>query len=244
LSNRLRLGVKKTVEKITQPINSCTRFPEYYWFETAIREHLRTFPTGYRPKIFDVGSPKMLGLYLGLSTPVEVILSDISELNVDEYRTIWHALEGNALGRVSFSLQDARSLQFRDAEFDVVYSMSVIEHIEGDAGDSQSIHELVRVLKPGGLLVFSIPFRRYYVEQKRIGFSGAVRKTDDRKMYFFQRIYDQPTFEERILHHASELKDVTVITVCRNNQWLLRTFNSLGRRARCLESSIHCYRQP
>lgn len=228
LSNRLRLGVKKTVGKITQPINSCTRFPEYYWFETAIRDYLSTLPAGHRPKILDVGSPKMLGLYFGVIAPVEVTLSDISELNIDEYRTMWHALEPKAKGQVSFSLEDARSLQLPDAEFDVVYSMSVIEHIEGDAGDSQSIREFLRILKPGGLLVLSVPFGGKYVEQKRIGFSGAARKTGDSKEYFFQRIYDQPTFEKRILRHAGELEDINVLTVSRKNQWLLRSFASLG----------------
>lgn len=232
LDNGMRLGAKKTVGKITQPINAYSRFPEYYWFETAIRNHRGRTPALQSLKILDVGSPKMLGLYLAAETKAEIMLTDISEINVDEYQTMWGALRENAKGKASFSLQDARSLKFSDAEFDVVYSMSVIEHIEGPEGDSLAVHELLRVLKPGGLLILSVPFGADYVEQERIGFAGAARKTGDSKTYFFQRIYDPNAFQKRILDHAAGLDQITLTTVSRRNQWLARGFGSLGESAR------------
>jgi len=232
LCNGLRLGIKKTVGKITQPINIYSRFPEYYWFDAAIRNYLLTVPAGRRPKVLDVGSPKMFGLYLAKRLGLEVTLTDISELNVDEYQVIWRGLERKAKGKAVFSLQDARSLQFSDGEFDIVYSMSVVEHIEGEAGDSQAIRELFRVLKPGGLLVLSVPFGSRYVEQKRIGFAGAVRKMDDQHTYFFQRIYDQPAFEQRILQPAHELDQVNLTTVRRKHRWMSRSFALLGENVR------------
>jgi SAM-dependent methyltransferase len=174
----------------------------------------------------------MLGLYLGQRLGIEITLTDISELNVDEYQVIWRSLESKAKGKAVFSLQDARSLQFSDGEFDVVYSMSVVEHIEGETGDSQAIREMLRVLKPGGLLVLSVPFGSRYVEQKRIGFAGAVRKTDDQSAYFFQRIYDQPALEKRILGPAHELDQVTLTTVWRKHLWMSRSFCLLGENVR------------
>jgi len=232
LCNGTRLGIKKTLGKITQPINGHSRFPEYYWFDTAIRDYLLTVSEGRPIKVLDVGSPKMFGLYLAKRLSLEVALTDISELNVDEYQIIWRSLEAKAKGRAVFSLQDARSLQFPDGEFDVVYSMSVIEHIEGDAGDSQAIRELLRVLRPGGMLVLSVPFGSRYVEQKRIGFAGAVRKTDDQHAYFFQRIYDPATFEKRILQPARELDQVSLTTVWRKYRWMARSFSWLGENVR------------
>jgi SAM-dependent methyltransferase len=232
ITNGLRLGARKTIGKITQPINAYSRFPEYYWFEAAVSEHLLTVPADRRPRVLDVGSPKMLGLYFGVNTRAELNLTDISELNVDEYRLMWRGLEGKAKGKVMFSLADARSLEFGDAEFDVVYSMSVVEHIEGAEGDSRAIRELLRVLKPGGLMVLSVPFGNKYVEQKRIGFSGAARKTGDREAYFFQRIYNQAAFQKRILKHAVELEQVNLITVRRQNRWMSRTFGLLGENVR------------
>ena len=178
-----------------------------------------------------MGSPKLLGLYLGHTTTADVTLTDISALNVDEYRTMWRGLQPSARGRAGFSLQDARSLDLPAAEFDVVYSMSVVEHVEGEGGDSQAVSELVRVLKPGGLLVLSVPFGREYMEQQRMGFAAAARRTGDRHQYFFQRIYDSEAFRTRILEDANDLEQVTVTTVARRNRWACAPW-SIGENIR------------
>src|ERR1051325_12248929 len=45
-TNWFQLGFKKTAGKIMQPINSYTRFPEYYWFDAAISSYLARLPAG------------------------------------------------------------------------------------------------------------------------------------------------------------------------------------------------------
>lgn len=232
--NGLQLGARKTVGKITQPINSYMRFPEYYWFDAAIRAYLAGMPAASRPAVLDVGSPKMLGLYLGVTTVAELTLSDISDLNIDEYRLMWRALSKRAKGQVEFSLQDARALQFESSRFDIVYSMSVLEHIEGETGDSAAVHELMRVLKPGGLLVLSVPFGNKYIEQKRIGFAGAARETGDREAYFFQRIYDPSAFRSRILDQLIALQKIQLTSIQRTRPWISRRFGALGENVRGL----------
>src|SRR5579859_6629484 len=238
-SNGLRLGAKKTAGKILQPDNSYTRFPEYYWFDRAIASHFAALPLGTRASVLDVGSPKLLGLYLGVKTAAELTLTDISELNIDEYKVIWQALNKRARGSVDFLLQDARRLQFPGASFDVVYSMSVLEHIEGEGGDSAALGEFLRVLKPGGLLVLSVPFGSSYIEQKRVGFSGAARKTGDKKVYFFQRIYDPAAFQQRIVRRLSGVNDVQVTTVQRTRPWISRAFGGLGENVRGLFGALN-----
>jgi SAM-dependent methyltransferase len=56
-------------------------------------------------------------------------------------------------GEVVFDVQDLRSLSFADSTFDMVYSVSVLEHI---ATDRKSVlRELARVVKPGGVVVIT-----------------------------------------------------------------------------------------
>ena len=237
--NGLQLGLKKTAGKITQPINSYTRFPEYYWFDQAIRSHLAEFPAGRKPAILDIGSPKMFGLYMAKKNAVDLTLTDISEINIDEYQVMWKALQGHAKGQVRFSLEDARELHFPADQFDIVYSMSVLEHIEGESGDARAIGELLRVLKPGGLLILSVPFGNKYMEQKRIGFAGAARKTGDQETYFFQRIYDGHMFQSRLMEPLAKLQAVRITTVQRTRAGIPRTFGALGENVRGLLGGLN-----
>jgi len=238
-SHGLRMGAKKTAGKILQPVNSYTRFPEYYWFDRAITDHLAALPAASRAAILDVGSPKLLGLYLGVKTRAQLTLTDISEVNIDEYRLMWQALKKRAKGTADFSLEDARHIKLPDASFDVVYSMSVLEHIEGEGGDSAAVAELLRVLKPGGLLALSVPFGASYVEQKRVGFAGAARKTGDRRVYFFQRIYDSAAFDRRIMRRLAGVSDLKLMTIQRTRPWVSRGFGALGENLRGLLGGLN-----
>ncbi len=47
---------------------------------------------------------------------------------------------------------DALNLPFERATFDVVYSLSSIEHFGGHAGSARAMQEMARVLRPGGIL--------------------------------------------------------------------------------------------
>jgi SAM-dependent methyltransferase len=50
---------------------------------------------------------------------------------------------------------NALDLRFPDDTFDIVYSLSSIEHFGGTAGAAQGAREMARVLKPGGHLVIT-----------------------------------------------------------------------------------------
>jgi len=228
LRNRMRLGLKKTVGKITQPVNSYTRFPEYALMDEAIRSFSQRKGSSEALRVLDVGSPKCFGLYLASTMNLEVEMTDISPLNVDEYRAIWGAVSTQARGSARFALQDARSLRYAANQFDVVYAMSVLEHIEGETGDADGVREMVRVLKPKGLLLFSVPFGLNYVEQKRRGFARAVEKTRDKSLYFFQRIYNRSSFERRVSPAMEGLQVRAQWTVWRESQLSLRLFTCLG----------------
>jgi SAM-dependent methyltransferase len=161
-------------------------------------------------------------------------MTDISALNIDEYKVMWSAVELGAIGTATFALQDARSLRYEADSFDVVYSMSVIEHIDGPDAESQGIRELLRVLKPGGLLLLSTPFGNRYAEQKRAGFAEAVRKTQDGELYFFQRIYDKDALKDRIVEHLDGAGIKAEWTIWRRSHPSLKILSRMGENARGL----------
>jgi SAM-dependent methyltransferase len=232
LRNGLRLGPKKTLGKILQPINSYTRFPEYHFIGTHVEQYVLHFDPRNRVKILDVSSPKCLGLYLAYRFNVEVHLTDIYKPAVEESKILWDAIKDRARGKAVFSVQDGRATGYSEGYFDLVYSMSVIEHVEGEAGDSDSIREMVRVLKPRGLLLVTIPLGQRYIEQDRVGVQGAARETGTQGRYFFQRIYAPAEVEGRIISAAvpTELRDT--ISIQRKMSLILRVYRNLGTNLR------------
>ncbi len=53
--------------------------------------------------------------------------------------------------RLKFMRMDGTKLEFEDNSFDVVFSISSIEHFGGHEGSARSMSEIGRVLKPGGM---------------------------------------------------------------------------------------------
>ncbi|HXE79912.1 MAG TPA: methyltransferase domain-containing protein [Vicinamibacterales bacterium] len=60
--------------------------------------------------------------------------------------------------RLIFLRMDGRHLAFADNVFDVVYSLSSVEHFGGLEGAKAAVAGMARVLKPGGLLVLSTEY--------------------------------------------------------------------------------------
>jgi SAM-dependent methyltransferase len=59
---------------------------------------------------------------------------------------------------LTFMKMDGRRLAFRDATFDIAYSLSSIEHFGGLAGAADTIQEMARVVKPGGVLALATEY--------------------------------------------------------------------------------------
>lgn len=57
--------------------------------------------------------------------------------------------------RLTFMMMDGCRLGFRDASFDVAYSLSSIEHFGGVEGASTAVREMARVVKPGGIVAIA-----------------------------------------------------------------------------------------
>jgi ubiquinone/menaquinone biosynthesis C-methylase UbiE len=92
------------------------------------------------------------------------------------------AQDANAdVENVSFVVNRADDLsRFPDAHFDLVYSMIVLQHVPDRQAIGAYIGEFCRILRPGGLAVFSLPShipaiyrlqwrRRLYLGLRRVG---------------------------------------------------------------------------
>src|SRR5260370_1916346 len=106
-------------------------------------------------------------------------------------------LSGDGTGRVTSEVQDGRALTYADDTFDAAYSVSVLEHIPDD-GDTAALRELVRVVKPGGLVVVTVPFDLEYRETF-VDESVYEREQIGSEPVFFPRHYDEATFAGRLL---------------------------------------------
>jgi SAM-dependent methyltransferase len=147
-----------------------------------------------RPRrVLDISSPKVLACWLVHSTGAQVVATDLWREEIDA----WSRLVPNAdRGRLKLDVADATSLQYDDAAFDAVFSVSVIEHIPGE-GDSTMMSELERTLAPGGVAVLTFPFRSTYAEE--FVEHDLYGSRYDGTPIFFYRHYDAEALQRRLL---------------------------------------------
>lgn len=90
--------------------------------------------------------------------------------------------------------EDATKLSFANGSVDFVSAISTIEHIPGD-GDTRSMAEFARVLRPGGRVVVTVPTDWNYIEnQSTFYYQG------------FERRYDPAALQSRL--HRPDLRIV------------------------------------
>ncbi len=153
--------------------------------------------------ILDVSSPYLFGFYLCRKEEVNYTYINPDKRDLDNVQALTNKLEFS--GSYTTVCADARTLDYADNTFDVVLSISVIEHVNGD-DDSRVMKELWRVIKSGGLLILTFPVKPVYEEEFRdddIYKLDAVKKEEG---YFFQRYYDDNKIEERLLSSLDNFK--------------------------------------
>ncbi len=106
--------------------------------------------------VLDVGSGTGMYVDLWLSLGIrDLVASDFTEVAVRNLR-----LKHPGLRVVGLDITQLDGSDIADQRFDVVSVMDVLFHIVDDAAYSRAIHNLVTLLKPGGLLVLTENFLR------------------------------------------------------------------------------------
>jgi SAM-dependent methyltransferase len=106
--------------------------------------------------------------------------------------------------------EDATRLSFADGSVDFVTAISTIEHIPGD-GDTRSMAEFVRVLRPGGRLVVTVPTAANYIENETTFYYAG-----------FERRYDPAALQTRLFR--PELKIIEQLYMVSPPPEFLRQF--------------------
>lgn len=84
-----------------------------------------------------------------------------------------------------YSNQDLQRLTFSSESFDMVVSSETMEHVRKPW---QGFSEVHRVLKPGGLYVFTVPFRQTRMTKARVDTSGP------KDLFLLPKVYHQDPY--------------------------------------------------
>ncbi|HEV2670254.1 MAG TPA: class I SAM-dependent methyltransferase [Gemmatimonadales bacterium] len=175
--------------------------PVSYWRSREFAYAWRQLQLRPGARVLDLGSPKDLAVMLARHRGYAVVATDIlpDAIALSRRYASAQGLDGQrpSSGHVHSEVQDGRALTYRDGSFDAAYSVSVLEHIPG-RGDVTAIGELIRVVKPGGIVVVTVPYDRKYRETF---VQGPVyeRQPVGTEPIFFERHYDEAALGERLL---------------------------------------------
>jgi len=187
--------------------------PVNYW--RSVEYGLISDAAGFRAgdRVLDIGSPKLLSLYLAKVVGAEVFATDIDDYFVERQQAV-AAAEGVPADRLHISVEDGRELSFSDNHFDKVYSLSVLEHIPDD-GDMACIKEIARVLVPGGECYLTVPFwtesRTDFIDENAVYWSRHSVASADGKVFYQRRYSEDDLFQRLITPSGLELKDLKFV---------------------------------
>ncbi|MFT6603871.1 MAG: SAM-dependent methyltransferase, partial [Bacteriovoracaceae bacterium] len=173
-------GFKSRILTFLNPLDAVRYFEIPNLWKFIKKENL------HKMKVLDVSSPHQMSMLLhGTDNDLLRINTDPKEEFLIDHRD-----------NLRFKFEDATALTLSDNEFDLVYSISVIEHIH--AKYLLAIKEMVRVLKPGGHLYLSFPLDAEYSEVWLDYEDYPGQFTKDGK-YFFQYNFNKETIVKEIL---------------------------------------------
>jgi SAM-dependent methyltransferase len=145
-------------------------------------------------RYLDVSSPRLFPIVLldqQTKVQAELLNPDAKDLNQTTKMIGALGLESHC----NFHACLIADLPFSSAMFDLITSISVVEHIPND---KMAIQKMWQLLKPGGRLVLTVPCasetREEFIDRNEY---GLLEPCEDH-FYFYQRYYDQKLLEENI----------------------------------------------
>jgi ubiquinone/menaquinone biosynthesis C-methylase UbiE len=203
----VKLGLKTffTKLRLSKRILEMIFFPLNFWRTSETPLVANSLNLKENDKILDLGSPKLLSLYLASKRKYKIYATDLFDYFI-KYCELFIDVMKVKEDNIILKIEDGQKLSFKDNTFDKIFSISVLEHIPSN-GDSKTIKELSRVLKKGGLLSLTVPYdKRGRTEyRKTSAFYYAPKNNEKNKIVFYQRLYNSKELYERLIR-PSKLK--------------------------------------
>lgn len=147
-------------------------------------------------KCLDVSSPRLFSLALAQRYPG----AQISMMNPDsrDAKTTNKYTAALGLKNITISNTPVDVLADSGVVYDCVWSLSVIEHIDGPYDDRDAVKWMFNSLGCGGRLILTFPIDRVSrVEYQSHDYYGTQPAQNGR--IFFQRVYDCDAIKDRII---------------------------------------------
>lgn len=184
--------IKRGLRYLVVPVN--------YWRTVEYKLVLDAADFEGNDRVLDIGSPKLLSLYLAERVVAQVHATDIEDYFIHEFEYL-RALERIPPEKYRVCVADGRALPFEAGDFTKVFAVSVVEHIPGN-GDSACMREICRVLEPGGRCLLTVPFapigRNEYAAGGDFYWAGSSESGENRGV-FYQRRYSEQDLHERLI---------------------------------------------
>ena len=184
----IRSGARRRgASLVLTPVNSVR-----YWEFDFVERHL---PIGGRAAL-DVSSPRLLSLYLAERRRFERIT--IANPDSSDLAATLDIINTLRLPGIEVVEADAVQATSHVGSVDATWSISVVEHIAGDDGDSGAVGAMYAALAPGGTMVITVPVDRTAWDEYRDhdAYGLAPEESDQ---YFFQRYYDDAAVRRRLI---------------------------------------------
>lgn len=134
------------------PLHTWSRVWEYPYVYNQIIKWRKSLQSDLLPMVVDLGSGVTFFPFSVARLGCHVVCCDVDPVCETDLRRA-SASVSHFPGQVKFRLSTPQKLPFGDGEADVIYCISVLEHIPNPM---ETINEISRILKSGGLLLLTI----------------------------------------------------------------------------------------
>lgn len=182
----VRSGAPWGLQWVANPVSVV----RYFEFDFA-----RRCLEGARGTFLDIGSPRLFSYWMASRGAGRITMLNPDREDLARSREAARRLD---LARIDFEAAGAEALAGRAGRYDAIWSISVMEHIEGPYDEREALRLAWDALVPGGRLVITVPAGPEFAVETRTQDPYGTQPPLADGSYFFQRIYDKKALDSRI----------------------------------------------